>query len=270
MRNRITTFAVLLICCLLLVLPVQASEPQLDHVTDEAGLLSDEQWQELEVMARSIAEEYDFGVYIITVEDYRDYVEGDMHDACHTLYHTYSLGLGEDNDGLLLLLSMDDRDYRIYTYGEFGNYAFNQAGRERMVEFFLDNLGENDWYGAFTDYLNWSEEYVAQAKAGTPYGEGHTAMDSEEIKEAIGIRIGIIFLVPLVIAAIVILVLTAGMKSVAKATEATVYMVGDLKLTANRDRYTHTTESRRKIEKSSSSGTSSRSSGGGSSTGGKF
>ena len=72
----------------------------------------------------------------------------------------------------------------------------------------------------------------------------------------------------LLIAGIVILVLTSQMKSVAKATEATSYMVGNLHLTERQDRYSHTTESRRKIEKDDDK--SSKSSGGGSSTGGKF
>jgi len=168
----------------------------------------------------------------------------------------------------LLLLSMDDRDYRVYTYGDFGNYAFNQPGREMLVDFFLDNLANDDWYGAFADYLTWSEDYLVQAEAGTPYDEDHEAMDAGAVKSAIIIRIGIILLVPLLIAGIVILVLTSQMKSVAKATEATSYMVGNLHLTERQDRYSHTTESRRKIEKDDDK--SSKSSGGGSSTGGKF
>lgn len=244
------------------------TEPQLEHVTDWAGLLSEEEQQKLELQAQEIAGTHAFGVYIITVDNYREYTDGDMHDACGSIYKEYSLGLGEDKDGLLLLLSMDDRDYRVYTYGAFGNYAFNQAGREMLVEFFLDPLANNDWYGAFTDYLTWSEDYLVQAGAGTPYDEDHAAMDSDTIKQKILIRIAVILLVPLVIAGIVVLILTSQLKSVEKATEASAYMVGNLHLTENRDHYSHTTESRRKIEKDND--TSSESSAGGSSTGGKF
>lgn len=282
MKHKFLNFVVVLLCSMIFALSVQAAEygditisengmeeePQFGYVTDMAGLLSDDEWQELELQAREIAKTHNFGVYIITVDDYREYTDGDMHDACGELYQGYSLGLGEGKDGLLLLLSMDDRDYRVYTYGDFGNYAFNQAGREMLVDFFLDNLGNNDWYGAFADYLTWSADYLVQADAGTPYDEDHVAMDSDAVKQAILIRIGIILLLPLLIAGIVILVLTSKMKSVAKATEATAYMVGNLHLMENVDHYSHTTESRRKIEKDDDK--SSKSSGGGSSTGGKF
>jgi len=287
MNNRIVRLSVILFSFMIFVLPVQASEnvlgtgkgipsdewmklePQLDHVTDSVELISEEEWQKLEQKARDIASMYNFGVYIITVDDYREYTTGDMHDACGELYKGYSLGIGKDKNGLLLLLSMDDRDYRVYTYGDYGEYAFNQSGREMLVEFFLDNLGENDWYGAFVDYLNWSEDYLIQAEAGTPYDENHVAMDSDDRRFAIAVRIGIIFLVPLIIAWIVNRKMVSKMISVAKATKAATYMTGNLHLTEKADRYSHTTQTRQKIESEKSS-TSSKSSGGGSSTGGKF
>lgn len=286
MKHKRWNLLAILLCVLWFVFPVQAAEadiidpeaadsgnwmeaePQLDYITDGAGLLSEEAERELELQAVEISEAHEFGVYIITVDDYREYTDGDMHDACEDIYKGCSLGWGKNKEGVLLLLSMDDRDYRVYTYGDFGNYAFNQAGREMLVEFFLDNLANDDWHGGFVDYLTWSEDYLVQAAAGTPYDEDHEAMDSAERKQKILIRAAVILLVPLVIAGGVILILTSQLKSVEKAVEASAYMVGNLHLTENKDHYTHTTESRRKIEKEND--TSSESSGGGSSTGGKF
>lgn len=279
MKKIILNVTMILFVLVLCVLPVKASydeawmesDPQLNNVTDEAGLISEDEWYELEVRASDISEAHEFGVYIITVDDYKEYTNGDMHDACGDLYKGYSLGLGEKKSGLLLLLSMDDRDYRIYTYGEYGEYVFNQYGREMMVEYFLDNLREDDWYGAFADYLTWSEKYLIAAEAGTPYGEDNIPMDSAERAIAILIYLGVILIVPLIVAGIVVLVLTAKMKSVAHATEARLY-VQQMNLIRKEDNYSHTTTIRQKIEtqSSGSSGSSSRSSGGGSSTGGKF
>ena len=59
------------------------------------------------------------------------------------------------------------------------------------------------------------------------------------------------------------------MKTAKQKTEADEYMPG-FNLRVKRDRYTHTTETRRKIEKDHDSGSSDHSGGGGSSTSGHF
>ena len=249
-------------------------ESSLDHVTDSYGILSEEQWQNLELKAREIEEKYDFGVYAVVVTSYQDYTNGSVQDAAEAIYKRYSLGNGLGKDGLLLLLSMEDRDFNLLTHGNFGNYAFDDYGRQYMTELFLDNLADNDWYGGLTDYIDWSADYLEAAKSGTPYTYGHEPMTSSERMVAIFIRLAIIFLVPLAIAAIYISILVSKMKSVAEATKATAYVSGDLKLHKKIDRFVHATESRTKISSDSGSGSrgSSRSGGskGFSGTSGKF
>ena len=249
-------------------------ESSLDHVTDSYGILSEEQWQNLEFKAREIEEKYDFGVYAVVVTNYQDYTNGSVQDAAEAIYKRYSLGNGLGKDGLLLLLSMEDRDFNLLTHGNFGNYAFDDYGRQYMTELFLDNLADNDWYGGLTDYIDWSADYLEAAKSGTPYTYGHEPMTSSERMVAIFIRLAIIFLVPLAIAAIYISILVSKMKSVAEATKATAYVSGNLKLQKKIDRFVHATESRTKISSDSGSGSSGSSrsggSGGFSGTSGKF
>lgn len=61
------------------------------------------------------------------------------------------------------------------------------------------------------------------------------------------------------------------MKTVRQGAEADAYVTAEgLNLTEQYDRYTHTTETRRKISNDSDSGSSDHSGGGGSSTSGKF
>lgn len=274
MKHKFFSIVVVLILLLVPALPVQAAdntggEPLLDNVTDEAGLLTESEWQTLEQQARQISEQYGVGVYIITVEDYQDYTDGDIYDAADELYLGNSLGLGEDRDGILLLLSMDARDYNLIAYGEFAQYAFNEDGREHLDDFFLDNFGDDAWYDGFSEYLSWSADYLENAENGDPYSDDHVPIsDSGRIK-GILIRVAIILLVPLAIAGIYTLVLTSKMKSVDKAVEASTYMTNSLHLTREIDCYTHTTETRRKIEEDDDSSSKS-SSGGGSGTSGKF
>lgn len=72
--------------------------------------------------------------------------------ATYTIYHEYTMGEGPDRDGIMLLLSMDDRDWAMFCYGSRCEYAFNSYGQQKLEKVFLDNFGENDWYGGFEDY----------------------------------------------------------------------------------------------------------------------
>ena len=265
MKRKLWSIIVLLALMLALAIPAQAA--QLDNITDSAMLLDESQWQQLEQQAREISQQYGVGVYVITVDDYRNYTNGDIYNAADAFYFDYDLGLGDDRDGILLLLSMAERDYLLIAYGGQAKYAFNESGREKLVDYFLDDFGSDYWYEGFADYLTWSEDYLAQAKNGTPYSAGNLPMSAEERDQAISIRVAAIFLVPLLIAGVYVAILNGKMKSVAAAEEAYSYRSGNLQLYREHDHFAYTTTVRRKIEKESSSRSSS---GGGSGTSGKF
>ena len=272
----LTTVVLLLIGSVLPAFASQAwmeQEARLYHVTDTVGILDEDEMQALEAHAESLSTQYEVGIYLAVVDDFRYYVsEGtwDIFDAAVEIYQEYSLGLGEGKDGLLLLMSMDDRDYSLVTYGDRAEYAFSDEGRPLMTRFFLDDFGEDEWYDGLADFLNWCEKYLDSAEQGKPYSESNPPMSEEEIKEAIAIRLGAIVLIPLVVAGIAVLVLNNKMKSVAKAVEAEAYVNGGLDLDVSMDCYTHTTETRRRIEKESDSGGRNSKSGGFSGTSGKF
>ena len=242
-----------------------AATSQINNITDVAGLLTESEWETLERLARTLSEEYSFGVYAIAVDDYEDYAYGDVQDAAEALYHGYDLGVGPDRDGVLLLLSMYDRDYGLIANGDFGDYAFNEEGCEALTAFFLDDFADDDWYGGFSDYLTWCGNYLEAAQNGEPFSADNPPMDAAGRMSAILIRVAVILLLPLIIAFIAIRILGSKIRSAAAATQAKRYIKGNLILTGQHDRYTHTTETRQKV--TSESGNS-KSSGGG--TSGKF
>lgn len=230
-----------------------------NHVTDQAGILTQSELASLESQAESLSAEYDFGLYIYIIEDYRAYTSGDVMDAGMAIYNQESMGYGADRDGLLLLLSMTERDYTLLTHGEYGNYAFTDSGREAMDDCFLDDFRNDNWYYGFCDYLDEAEDYLVAAAGGEPYNPGG------------GINMVVVLGLPLIVAGIVIMVLNGKMKSVATATKASAYMVGKLELRRREDHFTHSTQVKTKIESNSSSGGGkSRSSGSFSGTSGKF
>ena len=154
MKKRL--FACLLLAVLLLLaLPLSArAEARLDYVNDYAGILADGTRQSLNDRAAQISRAYDCGVYIVVVDDYRDYVNGGIEDFSEAIYKEYELGEGEAKDGILLAMSMDDRDYDITAYGDFANYAFTDYGKDQLASTMLDNFRADDWAGGFADFID--------------------------------------------------------------------------------------------------------------------
>ena len=161
--------SLLLLLSLLCCLTVSAhAEARLDYVNDYAGLLSDYERQSLNAEAAQISDLYDCGVYIVIVGDYREFVNGNIETFTEEVFHSYGLGYGESENGVILGMSMDDRDYDIYAHGDFGNYAFTDYGKGQLADSFLDNFRRDDWAGGFRDFVKNSGELMRRARNGEP------------------------------------------------------------------------------------------------------
>ncbi len=215
------------------------------HVFDTAGLMAEEELEKLEDTAQELLTRHDFGVYIVTVDDFRDYSNNNVFHAALNIYNANNFGVGAEKNGLLLLLSMEDRDYNLMTNGQLGNYAFNDAGREAMTEFFLDDFGEDEWYDGFEEYLTWADRYLEKAEEGIPYSAENEPWDPFARNACIAILILLILLVPLIPARIFQSILLKKMKSVEKGMEASAYVSQHLKLTKEDDTYIRTTRTER-------------------------
>lgn len=234
---------------------------QMRYVLDLSGLLTFNQWERLENRAAEISQRLGCGVYIITLDDYTDYGAGDALEVTSQIYHSpgSGFGVGEEENGITLLLSMDQRDWAMYVYGGQASYAFNSYGQEKLEAVFLDDLGEDDWYGGFSDYLDACEDYLIRAQEGRPVRQGP------------GGYIACSVLISFLIAMTVCLVLKGRMKTVKMQADAREYAVGRLELSEHYDRFTHITEVRRRIEKNDGGGSRGGSvSAGGSGRQGKF
>lgn len=258
MKKRILSLLLVLCILSLLVGSVSAleSEPQLPCVTDMAGLLEESQAQRLEQMAQTVAKQYGVGVYIVTVEDYRQVDPAGVYEATYGIYHAYTMGEGKYREGIMLL-SMEDRDYALFCYGKQTAYAFDDYGLKQLEKKFLDDFADNNWYDGFEDYIRTCAQYLQQAAAGKPVRKSPVTL------------LLITWGLALLIATAVCITLVAQMKTVRKSTSAARY-AGSLSLTEQYDQFTHRTETRRRIERSGSGGSHSESGGGGYGTSGKF
>ena len=119
MKKRICRLLLAFLLVLVFCVSMAAAEQtgaQLSCVTDTAGLLSESEIMLVERMAESVSQKYGVGVYIVTVEDYRDFHSEGVYKATYTIYHECTMGEGPNRDGIMLLLSMADRDWAMFCY----------------------------------------------------------------------------------------------------------------------------------------------------------
>lgn len=233
------------------------------YIFDNSDLLTFDEWEKLEARAADISQRHGCGVYVAFVDDFTEYGYGnDVYKTTYQLYHANELGMGDDRDGIIILLSMAERDYAMFVYGTYAETAFNSYGQEKLEKAFLGNFKEDDWYGGVSNYLSTCDEYLTRADAGKP------------VRESPALLIAIAVVASCLLSGAICLFLKRSMKTVHQKVEANEYVApGGLQLSKQYDRYTHTTEVRSKIsssDDSSSSGTSSCSGGGGSGRSGKF
>ena len=246
----------LLLCSVLLLsLGLCAhAEAKIDYVTDTAGILSEDVRTQLNEQAREISRQYGCGVYVVTVDDYRSYVNGSIEDFAEAVYRNYELGEGEGKDGVLLTLSMKDRDYDLCAYGDFGNYAFTDYGKDQLAGSFLDNFRANDWEGGFRDYVGNSGTLIERAQRGDPL-DIWIPDPPEPVQPQRGIdpiEALLIVLFPSLAAGGVVSGMSRKMKTAVKQTGAYNYIgQGGAELTAREDTFINRSVSRQVIRRES-------------------
>ncbi len=265
--KKISSFVLAFLFIFVFTVRINAStEPT--YVFDHAGLLTASQQANLEEKASRISSEFEIGVYIVTVEDFQAY-HSDIFESAIDIYEEKSLGMGSGRDGILLLLSMAERDYYLLAHGESGNTAFNDDAKRYLAEFFLDDFSEDDWQDGFSDYLSTSQNLMQMASEGSPYS-------AEYFPELTALGIFASLILGVIGAFLICRAFKKKMKSVAEQSKATVYIAKNgIRFTKREDRYIRTTVSRTKIQRNNNSGggggsRSSGGSGGYSGRGGKF
>ena len=157
-------------------------------------------------------------------------------------------------EDILLLMSMDDRDYALVSHGYYGNTAFSEYGKDLLSDQFLDDFANDNWFSGFSDYLQYSERMMYMADSGSPVG-GSQDSGYSDYGESYGTRsnnaplYGLITVgVAGLAAGITTMSMRSKMISAVSQTNANRYIpMGGAVLTASQDNYTHTTTSRVRV-----------------------
>lgn len=248
MKKRVVTLLMML--CLLVVLAVPAYAADNTYVFETTGVLLDgEEIARLEQRCAEAAASYGCGIYIVTLNDFSEY-HPDPFEAAQVIYRGMDFGVGENKNGIMLMLSMSERDYALICYGDIANSVFTDRTQIAIEDDFLDDFSVNDWEGGLTDFVENStyalasfdgeigESYEGYYEDGVYYEPNFLSRLLYVVSE-FGIVIGA---VSLVVALAACLIMKAGMKTARKATHAGDYIPrGGVALSVRQDLFTHTT-----------------------------
>ena len=122
----------------------------LPRLTDEADLLSDSEETDLLAKLDEISDRQKCDVVVATVNSLEGKTAMEYADDFYD-YNGY--GYGEERDGIILLISMEDRDWWMSTCG-YGITAFTDAGQKYMSDKFIPMVSDGEYADAFTKYAD--------------------------------------------------------------------------------------------------------------------
>lgn len=174
MKKTISGLFAVFLLCLCVVIPVCASgnnipdSRQFPRLVDHADILSESEEENLLKALDEISERQQVDVVIATAEA----LNGKSIEAAADDFFDYGgYGFGGQHDGILLLLSMEEREWAISTTG-YGIEAFTDQGQAYIMDQILPDLKSGDYGQAFLTFADLCDRYISQARSGNPYDYG--------------------------------------------------------------------------------------------------
>lgn len=241
----------ILVAILVLLLFVPAAlAADLPLVVDDAILLTEDEVQTLTEEAERISAEYKMDVVILTV----DGMAGQSARNYAADYYDYEgYGQGADMSGILLLLSMEERDWFILTTGG-AIQAFTDYAIDVMDDDIIHYFSDGNYAEGFTRFLRDVEIFLAQNEKGAPYD-----VDNQVQIKTVGERT--VAVLPWVLGISVLIAvgglffLARGMNTARPAYSANRYVrEGSMNITRAGDYFLYHTQTRVKIPKNQSGG----------------
>ena len=250
MKRVISVFLALLLC---LSLTVSVSAAEMPRLVDAADLLSDSHEAELLDRLDRVSQELQCDVVIVTLESCGGYSADRVVEA---YYDEYGFGYGPNRDGVILLLSMAERDWRILCNG-FADIAITQSESDDMGDHIVEELSAGEYMEAFMEFVSLCQYEIDGERNGFPFHFGPSLF----VSLAIGFAA----------AFIATGIMRSKLKSVRSQSGAREYTrPGSMNLTRSSDLYLYRTMNRRPRPQQTSSGSRGGGGGGRHISGGKF
>ena len=240
--KKLLSCVLLSLLLLTLFLPVYASFEN-PSIVDDAGYLMQSELTDLSEKLDKVRNEYDFEVAIYTESEMTsDTAEASADD----IYDYGGYGAGENDDGILLYICSDTREYHFTTHGKGLKY-FNSNGLKYLESKVLPYLEDDNYYKAFSVYIETADELLSMAKDGNPYNEKNLST-----KYIVGVVL-VCLLTPLLLGFIMMKKKLKKMKTAVENDYAANYIKpGSMNLTTSRDLFLYSRITKTERPKSSS------------------
>ena len=268
MKNRIFAVMFALFLCVSITIPAFATEADSDNVSerliDSAGLMTEDEQAQLLDKLNEISVRQKMDVTLVTLNDAKEYTS--VRDLADDTFIYNKYGYGENRDGVLLLICMEERDWYIATHG-YGITVFTDAGIQYIGDEIKPDLSDGNYYDAFSKYADLCDKFITKANEDEPFDNNNLPREPLSV-----IWIPISVVIGFIIALIVVGIMKSKLKSVRFQPAANSYLKKDsLKVTEKSDLFLYTTVTRTEKPKdndSSSGGSSTHTSSSGDTFGG--
>lgn len=244
----------LLTVWLVLLSDTTAGASNEQKVMDLAEILTQEEEADLQEQLYRISETYQCDVAAVTT----DSCEGKSpQDYTDDFYEEAGYGYGASEDGIILMISMGERQFHLATRG-LDIRIFTDYGLEVIDHQITGDLSDGAYAHAFETYGDLAETFIKEYQTtGMAFDTNHTYKE----KMGIGVRAAIAAAVGIVLAALVVSCLYAQLRTVRTKNRAHEYVrSGSFRVTRERDVYLYSNVSKTRKPEDNGGG------GGGSST----
>ncbi len=237
-KTGFSVFAAMLLCLVLCVSALAQGSPRM---IDQADLLTDAEEASLNEQLDDYSARYAVDIVVATVnschgESIQYYAE--------ELFYTADFGCGDQRSGVMLIISMEERECYIYRSG-IAETAISADEGDAIIDDITASLSYGDYVSAFESYLEESAYQINGELNGFPFKFGRNLI--------------IALVIGFVVAFIATGVMRSKLKSVRFQPAATAYTKPDsMRVTVANDLFLYRTVHRTKKAKESSSSSSSR------------
>ena len=176
--KRKVAFNVLFIIIFVFILNLVLINAEELKVFDDANLFTEEEITKLGEEANIISNNYDMDIVIVTTNDANGKTSREYADD----YFDYNgFGVGNDSDGILFLIDMDNREAYISTSGIGIRYLTDER-IENIIEGVLNSgLGDGDYYGGAMAFLSGTKGFLERGIPSDQYSEDESVKEENSL-----------------------------------------------------------------------------------------
>lgn len=168
MKKVLSFLACLLIIVSLIPFGSTADAAPLPLVMDYAGVLTETEEAALAQKAETVSDKYGLDVIVLFIDTYTTAGYSDISDYADDFYDQNGYGYGQTEDGLMLVVSLNERATYISTGGKAID-GFTDYGINKIFEDIIPYMKNGNWYSAANRFIADCDDYMRKYNSGTPY-----------------------------------------------------------------------------------------------------